>query len=469
MRSNDKFTILMDRLPTARVPARICDYSDESVLQAVYPPLLPLGKARVGTELAHVQDADRSCVRLRLQDRVAWSTGEPLMAQHVLDSWRRDFETEPTVRGLLKALLGTGDPLQKLRVDGARDMVLDVPDRRRNLLVILSALQLSPTRPLGGTHIGTGKYKAAVGRGQTCSSAVLTLVQAKEYEDERNLPREVVLREEPDPHVGLQLWREGIVDITCNTAFPAASLSRPKLQKHLNQHILPLLVDVVIDPHWLGSAGIPNSALIDALDYRALYEALGSLIAPLSNVAHFIRNLAKISEGSSKALRPDARILSRDVPRATAHKPQASLTLAYCEFYPNRLICEWLADCWRRIGVRVHLQRSPYPPPSDWSSLRADGVLRISGPIFPHPSAMLLALELNGAPRSVREARAMCLLHGVGVLDGKPELVAYLNSHPTSVPIAQLNGHSLVAPRVKGFRVDGGRVSFDPGSSRTPT
>ena len=125
----------------------------------------------------------------------------------------------------------------------------------------------------------------------------------------------------------------------------------------------------------------------------------------------------------------------------------AQITVAYHDFYPNRLVLERIARQWEeRLGVRTELAERDYADPSQ-VGIDASFVLRY--PAFNHPYAFFDQCESVAPDPVLRDL--LC-----GFAAGEPEsgnaVVSHLRATAPVLRLFEVVGHWLAHPRVTGFR-----------------
>lgn len=241
----------------------------------------------------------------------------------------------------------------------------------------------------------------------------------------------------------------GAVDVTCSTMFPLSSLAEWSGRSEFHSGPAPIWMQVefgaALDPALLRRD--VRAQLSAALDRNALSAALCGGATSRQSVLATTRP-------------PGARLRPRTASQRTVRSlqdGQSPVRLAFYDYYPNRIVAEFLQRCWAEtLDLVVALESVPFGSPAGSG---ADMRLELRYPSFPDPIAELEAamvmLARVGSPDKRIQVAKLAADYFYGAAGGANEclaaLVDLLDEEVPVIPLVNLRHHWLMNSRIVGF------------------
>jgi hypothetical protein len=137
----------------------------------------------------------------------------------------------------------------------------------------------------------------------------------------------------------------------------------------------------------------------------------------------------------------------------------SAIRLAYCDYYPNLRVAEFLRDTWAEaLDLSIELVRVPF---GAISAAEADLRLELRYLTFPDPIAELESamamLARVGSPEERKRAKDLAVQLHYGPENSADsclaELVHLLDDSVAVIPLLDLSHHCLISSRVSGFNL----------------
>jgi hypothetical protein len=238
------------------------------------------------------------------------------------------------------------------------------------------------------------------------------------------------------------------VDVTCNTQFPYAEFDQLKERPELRSAPSGIRMQLEFSPSrpeffsWETRRAL--ALVIDDRLTRTLSAGLSSSPARLSSddqrmeSADRIRMARSLLHGAKSEFEP--------------------LTLAYYDYYPNKIVAECVLASWRQhLGIRCRAVRMPFSSPAD---TRADVRLQLRFPKYKHVLARReaeIACLLQYCLRDAWASDALGSLNEI-IKSEHPDQMAFdefecaLSKGYCAVPLYELKSVYLISEAVQGFQ-----------------
>lgn len=347
----------------------------------------------------------RHTYRIRPDSR--FSDGNPVQTRHVLAAIRAALH-EPVWQRYLACLIevrGSGD-----------EVVLTLSEPAGYLPSLLATVDFAPIPAESG--VGNGPYLPPVPldggyllRPAPASAADRTVA-------------ELFLTVQRDVESVVERFESGVVDVTCNTAFPLNRLA--DVQNDPAYRSAPTGITARLEP-------VPGTGLQLSAEHR---RALAAAI-----------DRQQITEVLYRGVRPAEPWLLRPPANPPAFPRQ--LVIGYHEYYPNRQIAELVGrQLERNLGLATELLPLDY---ASGTAAGADLLLVLRYPAFNHPYAVFEPCNLFLAdPKldaALTELRARVDWSEQTI---RQALIRLAEVCPV-IPVVHIDGHWLARPGLAGI------------------
>jgi ABC-type transport system substrate-binding protein len=399
----NRLVVEIDVLPFALRGGWVTDFAGLQIAHLLRAPLLEEadGSSQVKPGLLReiLPLRDHSEWRLVLRDDARWSDGAPVTSDDVkLTLSTRFAEGRSPSRWLLNLLGASFSELNSTpvtaQVVNAQTLDLKLHRRVSYLPALFTHDFFSPDCP----------EKSGPRSRHTGAFSVQGLLR-----DERGYvlgangvegagPKEIVFLKTDDAYQGIRLFEQGIVDVTCNTTFPASEMSRWRNAPCLFRKPLNLAVQLQCNSanHFLSRPGARH-AIAAAIDHRALAEVTGGLLSPIECYLDLWRGECT----NSTARSPRKRVHRGRVPDC--------LTITHANFPPNDSICRILCN-QIAAALRTKVTSRPVSYPEYLNAIRTQEyelILAIISPGYHDPSG-LYEMFRRGAPLACETGFESC-------------------------------------------------------------
>lgn len=297
------------------------DYSGLQVHLLTNRPLSRMMSLRPASELALEISGGRSRVTIPISPGVFWSDGRPVSAHDYLAGFNKVLALNPFIRRFLLRHLTRASVVDN-------SLVLEFSQINHRIFEVLQIPSFCPDREDQTLSSGDwvqlpGESAGYISHLYNCSdNKVLWLKMVK------------------NPVENLDLFKKGHIDISADTAFPFDRIQDFARDPAFQQHSVGL------------HSVLAFSSELAAADQAQLRQRIADLCGSV--------DLSAITFGSCKASPVFDRPPSTP---ATGPFPSRPLRLAYDPFYPNRHVCELLAQRLIRQGLPVVLVEDDYYKP----------------------------------------------------------------------------------------------------------
>lgn len=443
--------VLVDVAPHVRRPEDPPEYTGQFIGSAIYPPVLNPSRSVGPVALGALQQLDGpGRVQLQLQKR-RWSDGEPFRAEQLVDSWQRAEALGGIPASLLHMVFGDTPLSDACHPSTDLELQMRIPPERIPFIRALAAQQLSPRRVDDTGCSSLGPFSL----GEPGTGDTLTLVANPYARRTAEIAvDQIEFRLEADPEVGIQSWLVGECHISCSTACPARRVRDPSVAPHLVRGESGLIGQVRF-----------GDTMRDR--FRApLRRRLGQWI-PREEIARELAGIATpLYEYWPGEGNPDSRFskLTSVAPEGDGAGEASPLTLAFADYYPNKIVCDMIAEAWSARNFRVECHEVPYDSLPNAAS-EYDMVYEIRGLPFPDEFSRVYAVGLDATslPKDVRAAQYRIYAGRGWASDAdSARLGGYVRSISDVLPVLRVRNAAAVSPEVEGFSIDSyGRPGFD--------